>query len=240
MHKLFYISLLFLLLAFEDSKGQSYFPDQNANLTAGLAAVPLAYTLDNTMRNFIRSGKSTSADYIFGATNQFGEPYFTLPLIAGLYFGGMAADNKELQNTGLYLGEAYALNAAITFSLKGLFGRARPYNNLGNNEFNFWSFSDDYMSFPSGHSSSAFVTATVISHRINKPAAYYISYSLAFMTMMSRIYYDKHWFSDTAFGAFIGTLSGLIILELNSDDDTVESPENAQSLPIFSISVPVM
>ncbi len=228
------------MFCLKESQAQSYFPEQNANLISGAVAIPIAYTLDYTMRDFVRSAKSPAADFIFGATNQIGEPYVTLPLIAGLYFGGMAADNKSLQNTGLYLGEAYVLNAAITFSLKSLFGRARPYNNLGHNEFTFWSFEDAFMSFPSGHSSAAFTTATVISHRINSPAAYYISYGLAFMTTMSRIYYDKHWFSDTAFGAFIGTLSGLVILELNADDRDKKSPETEQTLPIFSISIPVM
>ncbi len=239
MHRTTLSIIVFLLLFSCRAKAQSYFPKQNANLIAGVSALPVAYTLDNTMRNFVRSTKSSTADIVFGTTNQLGEPYVTLPLIAGLYLGGMAADDKYIQNTGLYLGEAYMLNAALTFSLKSIFGRARPYNNLGNKEFTFWSFEDAFMSFPSGHSSAAFTTATVLAHRINTPTAYYVSYAAAFMTMMSRIYYDKHWFSDTVFGAFIGTLSGLVILELNKEEVKGE-PIKLQSLPVLSISVPVM
>ncbi len=235
-----YILIMLLLVMASQAKAQSYFPAQNSKLIAGTAAVPLAYLLDNTMRDFVRSAKSPTADIIFGVTNQIGEPYVTLPLIAGLYLGGMAADEKSIQNTGLYLGEAYLLNVAVTFSLKSLFGRARPYNNLGHNEFTLWSFSDDFMSFPSGHSSAAFTTATIIAHRINTPVAYYVSYGLALMTTMSRIYFDKHWYSDTTFGALIGTLSGLIILELNTENKQESEQETAQSLPIFSISIPVL
>ncbi len=220
---------------------QDYFPEQNKNIAAGVGMVPVAFLLDATMRDFVRSTSSPTSDIVFGISNQMGEPYVTLPLIAGMYLGGLAADNTSLKNTGLYLGEAYALNIAVTFTLKSVLGRARPYNNLGNNEFTFWAFKDAFMSCPSGHSSAAFTTATIVAHQINTPTAYYISYGLSFMTMMSRIYYDKHWFSDTVFGALIGTLSGFIILELNSQDTEEQAPKpGVSSLPVFSISLPIL
>lgn len=65
----------------------------------------------------------------------------------------------------------------------------------------------DHYSFPSGHTSSAFATATSLSYsygwRAGIPA-----YSMAALTGLSRIADNKHWASDVIAGAFLGIIWG--------------------------------
>ena len=97
-------------------------------------------------------------------------------------------------------------------------GRARPYASKDNAR-NFGLFrglkSDDYKSFPSGHATSAFAFASVISAETSHwwPDTRWvigpILYGAATLTGVSRIYNNQHWASDVLAGAAIGTLTGI-------------------------------
>jgi hypothetical protein len=78
-----------------------------------------------------------------------------------------------------------------THSLKFAVGRRRP------------GTSPDRRSFPSGHTSTTFATATSLSYAYGWKAGV-VAYPLAVLTGLSRISSDSHWFSDTVGGAFIG------------------------------------
>lgn len=79
----------------------------------------------------------------------------------------------------------------MTYLLKYTFGRNRPGS------------SHSHHSFPSGHTSTAFATATALSYaygwKVGIPA-----YALAAFTGASRWSDDAHWFSDVVGGAFVG------------------------------------
>ena len=105
--------------------------------------------------------------------------------------------------------------------LKGLFGRSRPYAAAGDaQDFDLGGGfgSSTRRSFPSGHTSMAFTFASVIAgetshrwpraHRVVAPLAYAAATGVG----PARMYNDKHWASDVALGAAIGTLSGRIVV----------------------------
>lgn len=77
--------------------------------------------------------------------------------------------------------------------LKFSFGKQRPGN------------SRDYQSFPSGHTSTAFASATALTYAYGWKAAA-IAYPLAAFVGASRLSDDAHWASDVVGGAFLGTL----------------------------------
>jgi len=62
-------------------------------------------------------------------------------------------------------------------------------------------------SFPSGHASTAFATATVLQRHLGWKAGI-PAYSLATYVAASRVESRRHYLSDVAFGAALGVVAG--------------------------------
>jgi membrane-associated phospholipid phosphatase len=206
-----------------------------AGIIAGTTA--LSFNIDNYVRNSVKKFHNTSMDRITDVGEKFGKGKYA-PILSGLFYvGGLITEDKEIRKTGLILIETIALNALVTQGLKMTFGRARPYINEGNLDIDFMTFEldeEDY-SLPSGHTSNAFAVATVLSERINNIFASITLYSLAGLTAFQRIYADQHWFSDTVLAAAIGTLVGLKVVKLNSDDNPSDGPEEQNRVNVFPL-----
>jgi membrane-associated phospholipid phosphatase len=97
-------------------------------------------------------------------------------------------------------GEAVGATTLTTVILKGLSGRTRPDRTAN--------------SFPSGHTSSAFAGATLLARfieRETKSKLGYLFYLPAAYIGVERVRDNRHWATDVAAGAFIGTfLTNLI------------------------------
>jgi hypothetical protein len=112
-------------------------------------------------------------------------------------------------------------SAAITFlsvtALKNITKKERPDGSARN-------------SFPSGHTATAFLTATWLhkEYGLTRSPLYSVAgFSLATITGISRQLNNKHWFSDVLFGAGIGYLSaelGYWIGDLIFKDKGIETP----------------
>lgn len=115
-------------------------------------------------------------------------------------------------STALVVGSVNGLKYAV--------GRQRP--NGGN-----------YKSFPSGHSATAFMLATMLHHEYGwrSPWFSFGGYTLATLTTVSRIARNKHWMSDTITGAVLGagfTELGYFLADLIfKDKGLTESYEKA-------------
>ena len=94
-----------------------------------------------------------------------------------------------------YLGIALVANNLITFGLKYATGEERPNG-------------EDNLSFPSGHTSNAFVMATVLFHefRDSTPLLAYSGFVVAATTGAFRVMNNDHWVSDVLVGAGIGIM----------------------------------
>jgi membrane-associated phospholipid phosphatase len=140
---------------------------------------------------------------------------------SGIYLIGTADGNRRTQDVGLHTAESILIADMITGTLKMAAGRSRPYASA-DNAANFQLFrglkSDDYRSFPSGHTTSAFAFAAAVSSETQRwwPETRWIIgpilYSGATLTGMSRIYNRQHWASDVMAGAAIGTLVGVKVV----------------------------
>ena len=73
----------------------------------------------------------------------------------------------------------------------------------------------EYQAFPSGHTSSAFATATVVAEHY--PAYGPWAYLAAGLVGLSRIMEEKHWPSNVVFGAGLGYLTARIALEMGTN-----------------------
>ena len=85
---------------------------------------------------------------------------------AGVAIAGFIKHDKQLQRDALYMGGAYIVSSIITQSTKRLVDRKRPFE-----KYSFIIKRDDEsggLSFPSGHTSAAFCTATEVALRYRK------------------------------------------------------------------------
>jgi membrane-associated phospholipid phosphatase len=138
-----------------------------------------------------------------------------------LYAVGLITRKRTVADLGWHTLEALAVSGQVTSLLKGVFGRSRPYAANGNaRDFDFGGGfgSATRRSFPSGHTSMAFTFASVLaeetSHRWPRAHRFVapLGYAAATSVGLARMYNDKHWASDVALGAAIGTLSGKLVV----------------------------
>ena len=96
----------------------------------------------------------------------------------------------------------------ITEIIKRLYSSPRPYLVLENVK-KLISENHGYQSFPSGHAAIFFALATTI-YFFNKKWGI-VSFILAILVGISRIFVGVHWPIDVIAGALVGILSGIIV-----------------------------
>lgn len=121
--------------------------------------------------------------------------YSPVFILYGLKLAGVDSKHSLKDQTGILLLSA-AINFGGTGLMKQVVGRTRP-NALDNK------------SFPSGHTTLAFMGAEIIHQEYGDESIVYtlLGYSLATATGVSRLYNNAHWFSDVVAGAGYGILS---------------------------------
>jgi membrane-associated phospholipid phosphatase len=184
---------------------------------AFVIATGLAFSLDPKIKENVSQQHTTSLDNLTG----FGEKYGTISyagiFAGGMYLTGKIIGNKSIATTGRMLTESVLYSGLAVSLLKYTVGRSRPYTDEGPVTMFTYSFQEANVSFPSGHTATAFAISTVLANRINNPFATVALYGLAGFTGYQRIYDNKHWFSDVFVGAAIGYFIGSSIV--NSEEN---------------------
>lgn len=151
------------------------------------------------------------------------DPYFRLvsdshyavslgvPLSMGI--AGLIEHDEDLCLKAVEIGVASAVNLGACQLIKNGVDRPRPYEDYPD----ILKKSDgDNGSFPSGHTSSAFATATSLS--LNVPKWYVIvpAYTWAASVGYSRMYLGVHYPSDVLAGALLGSASAWLTFKVNN------------------------
>jgi membrane-associated phospholipid phosphatase len=140
---------------------------------------------------------------------------------ATLYVTGLLTDNDRLADLGLHGTEALVVGEAVAGVTKAIVGRQRPSvlpRNSGSYQLGRGLRSDNYRSFFSGHSTSAFAAAAAVSSETSRwwPDTRWVIgpvlYGGAALTAVSRMYNNRHWMSDVLVGAGVGTFAGLKVV----------------------------
>lgn len=134
-----------------------------------------------------------------------------------MYIVGRLTKQGRFADLGWHGTEAVLLGELTSYGIKGLVGRARPFVAIEDpDDFRFGRGfgSQQWRSFPSGHSTTAFAAAAAVTDETTLwwPKSTWIvgplMYGGAAMVAVSRMYHNRHWASDVAVGAMIGTFSG--------------------------------
>ncbi len=121
---------------------------------------------------------------------------------AGLLAAGVIGDNKEMRQNALYVASSSAVNTLVTMLVKKIVKRPRPF--LANVKINA-VYHPTHYSFPSGHTSTSFTTATALSQAYPKWYVIAPAYLWAGSVSYSRLYLGVHYPTDVAAGAILGT-----------------------------------
>jgi membrane-associated phospholipid phosphatase len=121
---------------------------------------------------------------------------------ASAYILGLIKHNKQLQQDGLYMAGGYVLSAVLTQSIKRVVNRKRPFETYAyiinrDNE-------KGGLSFPSGHTSAAFSTATSLALRYRQWYVIVPAYLYAGSVGWARMYQGVHYPGDVLAGALLG------------------------------------
>jgi membrane-associated phospholipid phosphatase len=130
----------------------------------------------------------------YGAT-QFGAAALT-------YGWGKARKEPKVVHLGVDLLRAQVVTQLLTYGIKVAVRRDRP-DGTG-------------YSFPSGHASVTFASATVLQRHLGWRAAV-PTYSVASYVAISRLHENRHFLSDVVFGAAVGVVCGRTVTRHGRD-----------------------
>jgi membrane-associated phospholipid phosphatase len=132
---------------------------------------------------------------------------------AGLFLSGYVNNDKIMMRNGVKSGVAIGLNILLTSGIKLGINRERPYQKYPNDIIQRTSSGPH--SFPSGHTSAAFASATALTLSTKKWYIAVPSYIYACGVGYSRMRLGVHFPSDVLGGMVIGIGSSLLVWQID-------------------------
>lgn len=174
------------------------------------------YAYDQDIQDWAQRKRCRTTDKIARFAKPFGNGRYMLPPLGGLYLYGHLSENQKAQRTAVMSLESFVVSNIFTQVIKYSTHRHRPDNGNSRDTWDGPSFSTSNLSFPSGHSSTAFSIATVIASEYNDikfvPP---LAYGLATLTSLSRVNNNDHWASDVFLGSAIGYFTAKAVINLH-------------------------
>lgn len=158
-----------------------------------------------------------------------------------------ACFNKSMGKTRIYhrlgtvIGHSlFAILAILTAGLivnilKYIIGRPRPFliDTVGAYALKPFDYGHLYVSFPSGHSCTAAVLATLVS--LWFPRCRFAAYAVMVLLAFSRIAVQAHYPTDVLIGFTIGTVSTLILSRFFAQGDLLFYLRQGRLMPVSSL-----
>jgi len=171
-------------------------------LTVHTATMNTLQELDlELLSRLFRQGERRMVRPVARALSRSGDGYLHLLVPALLWFLGAS----EIDQLVLLLGLSLAIERTVYWSLKNSLKRQRPQDAVPG--FRSLITASDQFSFPSGHSSAAFLLATSLTLVYGGPVT--AMYLWASGVALSRVILGVHFPGDTLAGGLIGVSTAL-------------------------------
>jgi membrane-associated phospholipid phosphatase len=170
-----------------------------------------AQNIDIRILRSLNSSQTLPSDSFFQFISN-SNVYMVIGIPAGMATAGIIRHDKKLLRNACLTVAASALCAGITSTLKYSINRERPF--ITYHDITKKSYGGS-PSFPSGHTSSAFATATSVSLAYPKWYIIIPSFTWAGTVAYSRMDLGVHYPSDVLAGAIIGAGAAWFSYEVN-------------------------
>ena len=162
-----------------------------------------AKPVDQTFNVHLRSHYD-AVNAAFAPAKYLGNTPEQVALSLGTYAYGRIFDQPKVSHLGMDLLRAQIITTVLVQPVKFATHRERPD---GSNA----------RSFPSGHAAVTFAAATVIERHVGWRNSL-LAYAVATYVAASRLHDNKHYLSDVAFGAAVGTIAGRTVTQHGRDN----------------------
>ncbi len=200
-------------------------------VTMATGATFCFYIFDEDIRDFVQDNRNDTSDGMANIMEVLGDGRYTLPPLGMFYVYGHYTKNMKALRTTLLSLESFIVSGAFVQAIKFTGHRHRPGSDESAYRWDGPSLSTSNLSFPSGHSQTAFSIATVIASEYNNykliPP---LAYSLATLSAFSRVNTDDHWASDVFFGSALSYFTAKAIIHLHDS----KKGKNISILPIIN------
>jgi PAP2 superfamily protein len=172
----------------------------------GGALATAAHPVDQSFNVHLRSHYD-AVNAAFAPAKYLGDTPEQVALSLGTYAYGRIFDKPRVSHLGMDLLRSQIVTEALVQPIKFATHRERPD---GSNA----------QSFPSGHAAVTFAAATVIERHVGWRHSL-LAYAVATYVAASRLHDNKHYLSDVAFGAAVGTIAGRTVTQHGRDNWTL-------------------
>lgn len=133
----------------------------------------------------------------------------------GFVLVGAVLPDRRAADAGVLIAVSQVTTFGITFALKELIGRKRPFDSLSGVQVKHrWSAGGS--SFPSGHTSQAFAIATLLSAHYSRLSVTFPLFLWASAIGYARVYLGVHYPSDVLAGAILGSVTAAAVWSLRA------------------------
>jgi hypothetical protein len=168
---------------------------------------------DETVNNFVQSHRNNE---VAKKCEYIGDGTIAAALVGSSWIAGELTHNYKLQKTGDLGLKSILISGLIVNCVKRIAGRSRPYSSVSSADWAGPTLKEEEVSFPSGHTSTAFALASVVSELYDNKWIDFLAYGTAMLGGWARINDNQHWASDVFMGAVIGISVGKTVVKLEN------------------------